>query len=198
MDDRTDITPEQFEQGVANLLQTVDSGAKWFYWIVGLSLINAVIAAFKGGVSFVIGLNSALIISAAAGEATDATLKGVLFTISLVFIAVFGIIGYLAVKRRHWALLTGFVLYVIDTLFILIMIPGGVDLGLILNAGFHLFALWGIFQAIRANSLLIKLERLVAEAKRETALAGATPGVPPPPYNPIEGQLRNEPPMPKE
>jgi len=187
MDDRTDITPEQLEQGMANLLQTVDSGAKWFYWIAGLSLVNYISSLTNSGFGFAIGLNIAFSPSPS----------------SIIAILLFALFGFMGVKRKQWALITGFILYILDGA---IVIPAffnvGFDFWLLVNAGFHVFALYGIFQAIRANSLLKKLERLVAEAEREAQFAGTAPGVPPPPYNPIEGQvnsaMRNEPPMPKE
>lgn len=192
MTEQGEMTREQLVQGVEALAQTFYSGAKWFYWIAGLSLVNAIIALFKGGTSFVIGLNGALLLSVFAGEA-HGTAKGILFSICLVIIVVFGIIGHLGVRRQHWALITGFVLYILDTLWVLVMIPFGVDFGLLLNAGFHVWALYGIFQAIKANNALRQLEAFAQQPQQAVRYMNT----PPPPYAPIAEttETSNEPPV---
>jgi len=40
----------------SELQNQAKSGANWFYWIAGASLVNTIIFLFNGRVSFIIGL----------------------------------------------------------------------------------------------------------------------------------------------
>ena len=46
-----EVSPETLAQ--------LKSGANWFYWIAGLSLINSAIFVFGGNVNFIAGLRAA-------------------------------------------------------------------------------------------------------------------------------------------
>ncbi len=124
------------------------AAASNFYTIAGLSLVNSIIAAFGSGIIFVIGLGITQLVDAIASvigkNAGDSKL---IFTImALVFdlmaCSVIAGLGYFTSKGHMWALLTGVVLYVLDTLLMLFF---KVWVGFF----FHLFFLWQIWTAYR-------------------------------------------------
>lgn len=47
---------EKFALGLQNVIQTIHSGAHWFYWIAVLSLINSLVFHFGWNWSFFMGL----------------------------------------------------------------------------------------------------------------------------------------------
>src|SRR5690349_15552832 len=59
------VTPERVE-ATAVSERKIKSGAGWFYWIAGLSLINSVIAATGAGWAFIVGLGVTQFIDAFA------------------------------------------------------------------------------------------------------------------------------------
>jgi len=128
----------------------VRSGANWFYWIAGLSLVNSVSSLLGGGLTFVIGLGATQIIDAIAyglTEGLDAQTAGIVSAIALIMnvclAAIFVLFGVFANKQHRWAFITGMVLYALDAV-IFIVFPD------ILSIAFHLYALFGLFTGLRA------------------------------------------------
>jgi hypothetical protein len=111
------------------------SGAQWFYWIAGLSLINAVIALSGQGWRFILGLGVTQLVQELAQESGGAGTKAGL--VGLGVIAIFAFLGQRAAIGYHWAFLVGMALYALDgAIFLLIQDWVGV--------GFHAFALFMI------------------------------------------------------
>ena len=144
-------------QEAAKLLQAMGSGANWFYWIAGLSLLNSVIQMFDSDRSFVVGLGITQVLDAVAslaakevGSGAGTVLRAIAFALDLCVAGVFALFGWQAGKRRRWAFLAGMVLYVLDALIFLAV-------GDWLSLGFHAFALVGIWAGF---SSLRKLEAL--------------------------------------
>jgi hypothetical protein len=134
--------PSTAPEGVASSSATTDehkalesqrrSGAQWFYWIAGLSLINAGIALSGQGWRFILGLGVTQLVQELAQESGGAGIKAGL--VGLGVIAIFGFLGQRAVAGHQWAFVAGMVLYAIDgAIFLLIQDWVGV--------GFHAFAL---------------------------------------------------------
>ena len=118
------------------------AGAKWFYWIAGLSLINSLVVVTGGNFHFVIGLGVTSVVDAMAkqigglGSVLDFVING--------FIAgVVGVFGYFAVKGQKWAFLVGMGLYALDAL----LCFGARDF---LSAGFHAYALFAIYRGYKS------------------------------------------------
>ena len=85
------------------------SGASWFYWIAGLSLVNTILIHSGSDTSFVVGLGFTLLV--------DYFLRGymAIALIADVFaIGCFVGIGYAAYKGHGWAFILGAVLYLCD------------------------------------------------------------------------------------
>jgi len=108
------------------------SGAQWFYWIAGLSLINAGIALSGQSWRFILGLGITQLVQELGQESGGAGIKAGL--VGLGVIAIFGFLGHRAVAGYRWAFVVGMALYALDgAIFLLIQDWVGV--------GFHAFAL---------------------------------------------------------
>ena len=149
---------QQLNQAVAlvNLQRRVKSGASNFYFIAGLSVVNSLISAFNGGLTFVIGLAiTQLVDGFALGISQTAPdiamiVKVVGLALSIVISGIVAIFGYFAGKGHRWAFLTGMILYGLDALIMLAF-------GDWLAFAFHLFFLWGLFAGLQALNKLQKL-----------------------------------------
>jgi len=121
----------------AQLEHRIKSGASWFYWIAGLSLINSVVALSGSNWGFILGLGVTQVIDAIA-KAVGAAGVAVAIVLDVIVAGVFVLFGVCANRRQSWSFVVGMVLYSLDGLLFLI---GGDLLGL----GFHAFALFCIF-----------------------------------------------------
>jgi hypothetical protein len=134
------LTPNEPQaiQNDLDLVSRVKSGAGWFYWIAGLSLINSIIVLFDGGVSFIAGLGFTQIIDGVISEigvgGVASVIKIAAFGVELVIAGIFIGLGIFGNKLQSWAFILGIVLYFLDGVLILV-------LGDYLAAGFHVFAL---------------------------------------------------------
>jgi hypothetical protein len=151
------IAPSNTAQQAAifALQQQVKSGANWFMWIAGLSVVNALIAVFNGGISFIVGLGVTLLIGEIGKELGSA--GSVAGLVATVCIAVgFFFLGRFAGQAKRWAFIVGLVLYLGDTLLLLglALLSGG----LWLMFAFHIYALFRIWQGFSKLSELEKLQ----------------------------------------
>lgn len=118
-------------------------GAKWFYWIAALSLVNSAIIHFGGEWSFVVGLGATQfldVIAAAVAEEVGsgaAIVKALAIAGDLLIAGIFALFGFFALKRKTWAFVAGMALYGVDGLLFLLV-------GDWLSIGFHVFALLGL------------------------------------------------------
>jgi len=118
------------------------AGAKWFYWIAGLSLINSLVVITGGNFHFVIGLGVTSVVDAMAKRAGE--LGGVLdFVVNGFLAGAVALFGYFAVQGQKWAFLVGMGLYALDG----VLCFGARDF---LSAGFHAYALFAIYRGYQA------------------------------------------------
>lgn len=118
------------------------SGASWFYWVAGLSLINSVVAFTGSDWRFLIGLGITQILDALGAEFGGAG-KVIVLLLNLMVAGVFILFGFFANKRHLWAFITGMVLFALDgVIFILAQDWIGV--------GFHAFVLFCFFRGLQA------------------------------------------------
>ena len=126
------------------------SGADWFFWIAGLSLINSIILLSGKQLNFVIGLGITQVFDAIAAELAKEVgsfVKVIAFFFDIVAASVFVVFGILARKRYAWAFVVGMIIYGIDGLLFFL----GMD---ILSIGFHVFALFCIYSGYKATCKL--------------------------------------------
>ncbi|HLP78993.1 MAG TPA: DUF4339 domain-containing protein [Candidatus Paceibacterota bacterium] len=118
------------------------SGASWFYWIAGLSLINSIVAFTGSSWRFILGLGITQIFDAIGAEFGGAG-HAIVLVLDLLAAGVFILFGVFANKRHLWAFIVGMVLFGLDTIVFLI----GTDW---LGVGFHAFALFCLFRGFQA------------------------------------------------
>lgn len=141
--------PEQEKISADNyeLLRRTKSGANWFYWIAGLSLINSIIFLFGGNLSFIAGLGITQLLDAVVDQLTlsesFSAIKIITFAVDLIIAGVFVLCGLWANKLEIWAFVVGMILYILDTILLLM-------LGAYLPVAFHGFALFMIFRGFSA------------------------------------------------
>jgi hypothetical protein len=140
------------------------SGANWFFWIAGLSIINSIIAATGSNWNFVVGLG----ITQAADAFGSVMITGTTGTvIALLFDALvaggFAGLGLAARKGASWAFIVGMSLYSLDALLLAWVTDW-------LSVAFHGVALFFLFNGFRAS-------RQLAAAR---AAALIPPGMAPP------------------
>ncbi len=140
------------------LVAGMQSGANWFYWIAGLSLINSVLHLCNSERSFIVGLGitqafdvMAMVFAKGATGNGVIVVKALAFGASLVVAGVFVLFGVFANRRHPWAFAVGMLLYLLD---------GGIFLLAQewLSLGFHAFALFGIYVGFSALRKLRAIE----------------------------------------
>lgn len=132
------------------------TGANWFFWIAGLSLVNSLIVVMGGNWSFLAGLGVTQFIDAVArGLSTRggaaATVLALLLDVGAAGVLV--MFGLLARQRHSWAFVLGMILYAMDGLLLVIVQDW-------LGLAFHAYALFCIYRGLSANN---KLGELLAE-----------------------------------
>jgi hypothetical protein len=103
-------TTAQDLAAIAQANRSIMSGARWFWWIAGLSAVNTILSHTGSDMSFVLGLGFTLIV-----DAIFHSLKIIAFAIDLLAIGFFFGVGWFAVKGRFWAFVVGLIAYAGDT-----------------------------------------------------------------------------------
>jgi len=176
--DKQASATEQFLKENLKTEQKFKSGANWFFWIAGLSLINSIIILAGGEWGFIIGLGITQFIDAVgmvlAGE-VGVVGSIIAFIFDLFAAGVFVAFGILSRLKHRWAFIAGMVLYTLDGLIFLLVRD-------FLGIGFHVLALFFMYGGLKACTALKQAEKAAAQA----GPAGPTPPpvgrlFPPPP-----------------
>jgi len=143
------------------LAAQAQSGASWFFWIGGLSVINSILAVTKVDFSFSAGLGITAMISAFSSEVGGGA-QTVGFVISIVMALVLLGLGVLASRLTRWAYIVGTILVALDTLLLgLIALKFGVG-DLVVSIALHAWALFSFFSGFGALNRLEKLKEASA------------------------------------
>ncbi len=118
------------------------SGARWFYWIAGLSVINTIALHAGSDRTFIIGLGITQVLDVIARD-IGGFAPVIAIVLDVLFTGLFVLFGYFGVKGRPWAFLVGMVLYALDGIIYVLAQEW-------LSVGFHIFALFGIFSGWKA------------------------------------------------
>jgi hypothetical protein len=124
------------------LAATLKSGASWFYWIAGLSLVNSISAASGSGWRFLLGLGITQVVDA-FGSGIGGSGKIVALVLNLLVASMFVALGIFGNKRHLWAFIVGMGLFALDGLIFLLDQDW-------LGVGFHVFALYCLFRGFSA------------------------------------------------
>ena len=145
---------------MAKHTQLVRSGANWFIWIAGLSLVNSVLFVTGSHWSFFLGL-AATQVSDEFGKViiTGTTGVAVALAIDVVIAAIFVGLGLMSRSGALWSFIVGMVLIVLDAL-LLVWVQDWAAVA------FHALALFFVFRGFQAA-------RQLAEADLEGAVATA-------------------------
>ena len=147
----------QIGQAFVALKQAGETGANWFYWIAGLSLVNTAIAHSGGDRHFIVGLSVTAIVDAIAQQIgkehpqSASLAMGIAIGFSVCVAVVVVLLGWLSRKQLLWVFGIGMGLYLLDGLVYLL-------LGDFLSAGFHGYALFSMSQGFGAYRKLAKME----------------------------------------
>ncbi len=155
------------------------SGVNWFFWIAGLSVLNSAVFLMGGRISFVVGLGMTQFvdgfISAIANQAggqAALTVRIIGFVLNLCITGIFVVAGILGRRMVRWAVIVGMVIYALDALLF-------ASFGEWLSVGFHAFALWGLWNGLKAMNGLRELD--AREPADELEPQPAPIQTPPPP-----------------
>lgn len=141
------------------LTQRFKSGANWFYWIAGLTIITSLIAFFGGGIRFLISLGLTQIIDGfAEGLATElgSAVQVIGLILDLIVTAVFVLFGYLAGKKMLAMYMVGMVVFLLDGLLALAFQDW-------ISVIAHAVVLFWLFRGYQAGRELVSYEKLMAE-----------------------------------
>src|SRR5262249_28704638 len=89
----------------------VQSAARWFWWIAGLSVVNTVLAHSGSDSNFVIGLGITSV-----ADAMFANAKIVAFVVDAIAVGFFFFMGLKAQAGKAWAFYVGLAAYALDAL----------------------------------------------------------------------------------
>jgi hypothetical protein len=126
----------------AAVVHQLRSGASWFYWIAGLSLVNSIISFSGSSWHFLFGLGITQIFDALRENLGSA---GTIVVLMLDFAAagVFILFGVFANKGHLWAFITGMVFFALDGLIFVLAKDW-------LGVGFHVFVLYCLYRGLSA------------------------------------------------
>ncbi len=174
MNTPAEVAPHIFEQHLAlqaraNVERQHRSGADWFFWIAGLSLINSLMMWLGGGLNFLAGLAITQVMDGIVYSiAEELWLTGnpavTLVALGLdAFVAgIFVFCGVFARKRYAWSFIIGMIFYALDALLALAF-------GSYLVFAFHLWALFGLFTGLRALKQLRALPDVAVDLRPNIA-----------------------------
>lgn len=133
------------------------SGANWFFWIAGLSIINSMSALTGSSWHFVIGLSVTQFIDGVARSIHGqygTVFRMIALMMDIGFVALFAGLGFWAKQKSTAGFILGMILYGFDSLMLLLI---GNFIGIV----FHVLALVFIFRGLQA---LQKLEAQTSAA----------------------------------
>ncbi len=140
------------------LKQSYKSGANWFYWIAGLTIITSLITLGGGGIRFLFGLGITQLfdgIGHVLAEQVGSAAKVVALVLDLLVTGVFVGLGVLANKRLLWAYLLGMVLFLLDGVLSLVLTDW-------ISLIAHAVVLFFLFRGFQAGRELESLEKNMA------------------------------------
>ena len=160
----------------AELLDRYRSGANWFYWIAGLTLVTSIIGLLGGGWRFFLSLGITQVIDGIALVASESLGEGtkiIALVLDIFITAMFAGIAYLAGKRHFWAYIVGMVVFGLDALLSIVIFDW---LGIIV----HGFVLVMMIRGFLAGRELVALEAAMAQAAQSAQASAAQAAAPEP------------------
>ena len=116
---------------------TVQSAARWFWWIAGLSLVNVVLFHSGSNTSFVVGLAMTTLANVVFVKSLPIAILLTAITVGFYFL-----MGLYGQRGRLWAFYLGLALYVLDALIYMAFQDW-------MSVGFHVLATYFIFKGVQ-------------------------------------------------
>lgn len=133
------------------------SGANWFYWIAGLSVVNIVALIANLNFHFLAGLGLSEVVGAVATifvqEGVSPLLLAFPLILDILLVAGLALVGYYSRRFVLPVFLIGIIVYILDGLLVL-------ALGDMFMAGFHVFALIYLIRGYLAARQVVEQRRL--------------------------------------
>jgi hypothetical protein len=140
--------PPRAPSPAAGQLRLIRSGANWFIWIAGLSLVNSALFAIGSNWAFFLGLGATQFVDAFGKEIITGTTGQVMALVVDVLIAgIFVGIALIARNGTQWAFIAGMVLVLLDAL----LLAWVTDWAAV---AFHGLALYFMFRGFQASRRL--------------------------------------------
>lgn len=155
----------------AELSERFRSGANWFYWIAGLTLVTSIIGLLGGGWRFFLSLGVTQLIDGIAVYTADSlgdATKIIAIVLDIVITAMFAGFAYLANKRQMWAYIVGMVVFFLDGLLSLLITDW---IGILV----HGFVLVMMVRGYLAGREMLALERAMTEAAQSAQATASQP-----------------------
>ena len=159
-----------YEMENADLAAKYRSGANWFYWIAGLTIVTSIMSYTGADWRFLISLGTTQLIDALA-NVMSAELGGapkiVALVLDLILTGVFVVFGVLANKKFLWAYILGMAVFVIDGLVSLLVQDW---VGVIA----HVVVLVFMVPGFMAGRKLVEIEQMMAESQARAEAQATT------------------------
>lgn len=139
-------TPISIAAPDPELEKRMKSGAGWFYWIAGFSIVNSILIHTGQEWGFALGLGISAILDGMAAAFGGAA-KAVAIALNILAAGIVILFGYFAGKGHGWAFIIGMILLGLDT-----ALTGLLQMWL--SLALHLFALFCIFAGFKASRAL--------------------------------------------
>ncbi len=155
------MTQQERETLLANALEPIHRGANWFYWIVGLSLVNVGLAVAEADRHFLVGVAMAEIATGLITEVDASTTYQVIGGVLIfIILGAFLLIGRKAHKPSKIAFIIGMVLYGLDGIIYLAFSD-------FLSAAFHGYVIYNFWTGYKAiDDYLLIYNHEVTEAEQ--------------------------------
>ncbi|HZI63116.1 MAG TPA: hypothetical protein VFD62_20640 [Pyrinomonadaceae bacterium] len=145
------------------LTQRYKSGANWFYWIAGLTLVTSFLSFSGTDWRFLISLGTTQVIDALAAELSDeggGAPKIIAIVLDVILAGVFVVFGVLANKKLLWAYILGMTIFVLDGVVSLVVEDW-------IGAIAHVVVLVFMVPGFLAGRELVDLEERMARAESQ-------------------------------
>ena len=146
----------------AELMAARNSGANWFFWIVGLSIINTLISLTGTDWGFSLGVAATQVADYLAYDGKSALGRVFALGFDVLVFGFYALCGVQAMRGATWAFVLGLIFFALDTLLMLFMQQW---IGLLL----HGWAIFSIFTGLIANTNLRKMQLAGAGAQANAA-----------------------------
>ena len=133
------------------LIGARNSGANWFFWIVGLSVINTLISLTGTDWGFSLGVAATQVADYLAYDGKSALGRVFALGFDVLVFGFYALCGVQAMRGATWAFVLGLIFFALDTLLMLVMQQW---IGLLL----HGWAIFSIFTGLIANTNLKKFQ----------------------------------------